>query len=273
MNPEVRWIMDYLDKNEMLEEMDNALHKAFHWIHDDHGYESKNARILEHKTNVSCMHGQDFYEIFCHIFAGCILHPEGMTYQAMIGYIQGNIKCESPLARAQCAAELIAIAHNAELVVITKVSDKTFMITTEYTLDEEIPEFGKHAPLFKKPALVDFNQILGNRFKQHDGDACIDHINTMNAIPLSLERRITGNMLETTDADLETPEQQEQWTDFRQRSYDMYNEVEMHGNKFYLEHSMDTRGRCYCKGYYVNYQGSSYKKAIVQLADKEVVKL
>ena len=44
-------------------------------------------------------------------------------------------------------------------------------------------------------------------------------------------------------------------------------------NKFWLKHSLDTRGRTYCNGYLINYQGASYKKAIVQLHDKEVVRL
>lgn len=273
MQPEIKWVMDYLDRHDILPEMEKSINILLQWSVADHGYESKNERIKEWHRNTAVFYSQEYYELLSHIFAGCILHPEGMTYQAMIGYISGNIGCDSPLARAQCASEVIAIAYQCDLIVITKVSDKTMMITTEYKLDEDMPEFIQHVPEFKKPQLVMHNPILGNKFKQHDQDVCIGHINTMNAIPLSLNRGVISEMLETSTADLETQEQQEQWTDFRQRSYDMYNEVAMHNNKFYLMHNMDTRGRCYCEGYYINYQGSSYKKAIVQLADKEVVKL
>ena len=273
MQPEVKWIMDYLDRNEMIEDMDKALHLAFHWIHDDHGYESKNTRIREYRTATEDT-SFALYDIMSHIFAGTLLHPEGMTYQAMIGYISGNIKCADPLDRAKCGAELIALAYQAGLVVITKVSEKTFMITTEWSLDEEMPEFAKHQPLFKKPQPVAFNPILGNRFKQHDQDVCLDHINRMNAIPLCLETRVIDEMVEMPSHAFETEEQEDQWADFIRRSQAMYFDViTRNNNKFHLEHSMDTRGRCYCSGYYINYQGASYKKAIVQLADKEIVKL
>ena len=43
------------------------------------------------------------------------------------------------------------------------------------------------------------------------------------------------------------------------------------GNRFYLTHKYDKRGRTYCQGYHVSYQGNTYRKAILQLADKELV--
>jgi hypothetical protein len=147
------------------------------------------------------------------------------------------------------------------------------MITTEFELDVDIPEFDKHLPLFRKPSEVAYNPILGNRFKQHDSDVCREHIDTMNAIPLSLEGRIFNILEETTKAELETQEQVDDWEVFKVRSDLAYAHVLDKGNEFYLEHSHDTRGRCYCSGYYINYQGNSYKKAIIQLFDKEVVRL
>lgn len=271
MNPEVKWIMEHLDNSEMLPEMDEALHLAFHWAHDDHGYASKNARIQEYRDNARSLPRMDHYEVFCHIFIGALLHPQGMTYQAMIGYIAGNIGCEDPLDRAKCAAELIALAYQADLIVITKSGD-SFLITTEFELPVEIPEFVKHRPEYKPPAPLDVNRILGNRFKQHDLDTCLDHLERMNAIPLTLEHRLIAELPETPSSEPETDEQAEQWEDFRRRSQEAYAEAIQH-QRFWLKHNYDTRGRTYCKGYYINYQGASYKKAIVQLAEKEVVKL
>lgn len=267
MQPEVKWLMEYLDDHDILPEMEEALAVAQQWASRDHGYASKNLRIQEWAPDRFVL-----YEIVTHIFAGCLLHPQGMTYQAMIGYISGNITCADPLDRAKCAAEIIAIAYQCNLVVITKVSDKTMMVTTEFELPVEIPEFGKHLPLFKKPEPVSYNPILGNRFKQHGEDACTEHIDRMNSIPLDLEYRIITDMEETAKAELITDEQLEQWEDFKRRSDAAYQEA-AHHRCFYLEHSYDTRGRSYCSGYYITYQGSQYKKAIIQLAQKELVKI
>lgn len=46
---------------------------------------------------------------------------------------------------------------------------------------------------------------------------------------------------------------------------------ELKGKPFYLTHKYDTRGRCYAQGYHINYQGDSYCKAMVYLANKEII--
>jgi DNA-directed RNA polymerase len=46
--------------------------------------------------------------------------------------------------------------------------------------------------------------------------------------------------------------------------------VEM-GNRFYLTHRYDKRGRTYAQGYHVNTQGNCWNKAVIELADEEVV--
>lgn len=276
MNKQVKWLMDYLDSHEVLPEIQKAINLIWEWSCIDHGYESKNARIREWNQNNQGMGDSfDFYEIVTHIFSGCLLNPDGMTYQAMIGYISGNIGCKDPLDRAKCAAEVIALCYQAELIEITKISQKTFMITTEFELPVEIPEYDKHLPLFRKPSEVSHIPILGNQFKKHEGDVCRQHIDKMNSIPLALEFRVIADIPETPK-ELETDEQKDQWGDFLHRSHLAYAEVAKHDpaeQPFYLEHNHDTRGRCYCSGYYINYQGSSFKKAIVQLANKEVVQL
>ena len=272
MQPEVKWIMEYLDRNEVLPEMYETMSALLVWSVQKYNYDSKNKRIKEWNRSMINSVVDPHYDILCHILAGVLLQPEGMTYQAMIGYISGGIGCAAPLDRIKCAAEVIAIAYQCDLIVITKVSDKTLMITTEYTLGETMPEFPKHRPEFRKPEPILFNPILGNQFKQHDKDVCVDHINKMNSIPLTLEYRVITELEETSKAVIEYQEQLEQWEDFKQKSLETYSEA-ARKNEFYLLHNMDTRGRCYCDGYYINYQGSSFKKAIVQLHDKEIVKL
>lgn len=272
MQAEVKWLMDYLDSHEILPEMQQAINLAFKWAHTTYSYASKNQRIQEWRRAMTPS-DTPFYAIMCHVFSGALLHPQGMTYQAMIGYISSNVQCADPLDRAKCAAEIIALAYQADLIVITRTSDRTLMVTTEFELPVEIPEFGKHLPQFKRPSMVDYTPILGCRFKQHTEDICTEHIDKMNAIPLTLETRVIDTMEEYQKAQTQTDEQEEQWQDFKRRSAQAYQQVIDKGNRFFMHHDYDTRGRCYCAGYYINYQGSQYKKAIVQLADKEVVKI
>ena len=43
------------------------------------------------------------------------------------------------------------------------------------------------------------------------------------------------------------------------------------GNRFYLGHKYDKRGRIYAQGYHISTQGTPYRKAMLDFADKEPV--
>jgi hypothetical protein len=260
--------MEYFDDNAIVQEVLDTAETLVEWAGQFFAYESKNERIREWNPEFS-----DFYTLACHIYACVALHPQGITYQALIGYISGTIRCANPLDRAKCAAEVIAVAYMCELILITKTSDKTMMITTEHQLPVEIPEFPEHIPSAYRPAPLDRNSILGCRFKQHSEDTSSDHLDRMNGIAFSLETRVIDSLGEHPSTVPETPEQWLAWDQFHDESMRTYQLIRNQmNNRFYLEHSFDTRGRCYCSGYYVTYQGSSFKKAIIQLADKEIVR-
>lgn len=254
-----KWLENYLDERELIPEMDRAINMIYHWATIDFKYESKNARIAEWNPS-----DKDIYSVLCHILIGCLIHRE-MNYQAMIGFIANDIRCNGQIDRIKTAAEVIALAYQCDLIVITKKSD-SMVITTEFELDEDIPEFEKHQPE-SYAYVAETNQILGNRFKQHDTDTCLSHINTMNNIALALEWRVINELEDKPKT--EEIEDEENWKDFVRRSQATYQNIGT--DRFYLKHAYDTRGRTYCEGYYVNYQGASYKKAIVQLANKELI--
>jgi DNA-directed RNA polymerase len=49
--------------------------------------------------------------------------------------------------------------------------------------------------------------------------------------------------------------------------------LEGFSNEFYLTHRYDKRGRVYCQGYHVTYQGTPWNKAVLELADKEIIEV
>ena len=111
MSPETKWLMEYLDSHEILPEIVSVIDALLIWAGKDHGYASKNRRILEWNP-----YKEDLYEIITQLFIGTLLHPEGMPYQAMIGYLSGLVRCTDPLDRAKCAAEVVAIAFQHDLI-------------------------------------------------------------------------------------------------------------------------------------------------------------
>ena len=99
----------------------------------------------------------------------------------------------------------------------------------------------------------------------------MDHINRVNSVKLCLNIPLLCSISEAPKKEIVKQEHQDQWDTFMNDTYAKYMEI-MH-KEFYMDHAYDCRGRCYAQGYLVSYQGSSFKKSIVQFANKEVVKL
>lgn len=118
------------------------------------------------------------------------------------------------------------------------------------------------------------------RKNHHENDVCLDHINRVNSVPFSIDHD-TARMVKNRWRNLDRPKQGETKADFDKRvkafnkydrtAKDVINVLLAHGNEFYLTHKYDKRGRIYCQGYHVNYQGAPWNKAVIELADKELV--
>ena len=165
---------------------------------------------------------------------------------------------------------------NVDCADITFGSGKTIIVDTQYTL-KDIPKSNKHNVVFKAPKTITENytdeegsMFLGSKFNYHNGNICLDHINRMNAVGLQLNIPFLNNTKEEPKKVITNLNQQIQWGKFAADSLMTY--VTIGKKEFHLLHKYDARGRCYSEGYHVNYQGSSFKKAIIQLANKEIIK-
>lgn len=143
-------------------------------------------------------------------------------------------------------------------------------------------------PLLVKPKKIMFNNqsgylsynnhiILGNKINKHSDDVCLDHINKMNSIKLSLNLNVVSNckniwktkkketLITKIKKDLSLKY-------FMKNTEDVYKALTMQQDFFYLCHRYDKRGRVYCTGYHVNYMGNEYQKAVVEFNRKELIK-
>lgn len=118
------------------------------------------------------------------------------------------------------------------------------------------------------------------RDNHHNDDVCLDHLNRVNRIKFCVNLD-TALMIKNRWRNLDKMKSGETKEKFerRKRAFEKYDRtakevIELiieHGNEFYLTHKYDKRGRVYCQGYHINYQGNDWNKAIVELADKEIV--
>ena len=251
------WLIGELELSKPIE-IDNAVEAVIEYV-DGVYYKSKNTRLAEWNPDKG-----EIFELVMTLFR-IALEGEN-TYQAMIGMIVHKIDCALELDRAKCAAEVIGVCVNTELLTIEK-RYAGYVIDTDFVIDKELPEIDKHQILFEKPKLKTTNQLLGGRLKYHSEFTCLDHLNRMSEIPLKINSDLLKILEEESDSELDTDEKKEQWEQFASDSLDKY--LEASDREFYLEWAADLRGRCYSQGYHINPQGSSFKKAICELAHKE----
>lgn len=112
----------------------------------------------------------------------------------------------------------------------------------------------------------------------HNGDICLDHLNRMNSVPLTVNVE-TARMVKNTWKGLDHQKPDEDYTVFQRRkksfakfersAFRVIDILEDAGNRFFLTHKVDKRGRTYCQGHHINTQGNDWCKAIVEFADKE----
>lgn len=117
--------------------------------------------------------------------------------------------------------------------------------------------------------------------KNHtEDDVCLDHINRMNSIKLSINWDV-ANMVKNQWRNLDKCKEGETNQDYQKRvkafnkydttAKDVMTLLTQEGNEFHLTHKYDKRGRTYSQGYHCNYQGTSWNKAVLEFADKELI--
>ena len=119
--------------------------------------------------------------------------------------------------------------------------------------------------------------ILG-KFNHHEGDICLDALNIANSVALALNvemlKGIKQSILVPKKLQLllkQDPKRKEQYDKFMSDSANVYGYLVKNGNRFYLPHKPDKRGRIYAQGYHANTQGDIFRKSIVDLHNTEIV--
>ena len=170
--------------------------------------------------------------------------------------------------------------NRREFVVVFGISED---------VQEELDRYQFPLPMVVEPQPIrnnmDTGYILGRgsvilRNNHHSDDVNLDHLNRVNQIPFTINFD-TATMVKNQWRNLDKRKEGETDADFsaRKRAFEKYDRVAhdvmdklvQHGNRLFMTHKYDKRGRTYCQGYHINYQGTSWNKAVVQLAEKEMV--
>ena len=206
-----------------------------------------------------------------------------------------NVQTLVGLLRHHCddgqeCADLLTQAIEQDLV---DYANDLGVFVVKFTLSNEIQEeldkFQFPLPMVVRPRKVEDNMsngyLLGKgsiilKDNHHDDDVCLDHINRVNRVRYTINQN-TAMMIKNRWRNLDKPKAGETKDDFKRRcrafekydrtAHDVIGLLIKEGNMFYLTHKYDKRGRVYCQGYHVNYQGTPWNKAVIEFADKEII--
>ena len=201
-------------------------------------------------------------------------------------------------------AEIVAVLEEMGLYELSKAErSASIMLRTHMQMPDDLIAHANQTrylpPMLCKPKTLTNNYqsayltekggvVLG-RGKNHAGNVALDVMNHQNQVPYRLDVDLLKaieeekELLSFEDFKKKHPGMpdhdvkklhvmiHENWDMLKAQSYELYVEMVKQGNRFYLTHRPDNRGRVYAQGYHISTQGSGFKKAIVELAEEEVV--
>lgn len=201
----------------------------------------------------------------------------------LIGLTRNHFKGHNASQQAVDMLLKCAVADLVDWDSLTSQFIVKFPITAE--VQRELDMFQFPLPMVVEPRTLNKNTdtpymtvkdgsvIL--RRNHHNDDVCLDHINRVNRTKFAINNDV-ARMVQNQWRNHDRPKEGETRQDFekRKRAFDKYDrtakavmaQITELGNEFYLTHKYDKRGRTYCQGYHVSYQGAPWNKAVIELA-------
>lgn len=224
--------------------------------------------------------------------------PTGFGYDVMVQMALRK-RCQLPVLvgilnrhfdDVQMTADMLKKCAEADIIDWSPHLD-LFIVKATISADvqAELDMYQYPLPMVVKPRTVKSNRDTGMlessgslilKNNHHEDDICLDHINRMNRVELAINYTVV-DMVKNKWKNLDKPKAGEDRKEFEKRkkaflkydrtSRDVMEIITHYDNKFHLLHKYDKRGRTYCQGYHVDYQGPDWNKAVVEFANKELI--
>lgn len=242
-------------------------------------YNSKNVRVSQ-------LINMDLLTLVTDMFVGIAYCLREELFTGVTSQMASRLRFSDKTEAITTTAELMAVLCNtdafdirkkgkyASLVIISRIelSDKLvkFIDESQY-LPPMVCEPLELTTNFDSGYLTHNDSLILGSGNHHDGDICLDVLNTMNRVELTLNLAFLCKVEEEPNEPLVTQMQIDNWKAFKKQSYRFYDLIQSQGNVFHMTHKVDKRGRAYSQGYHINPQGASFKKAMIELANAEYI--
>lgn len=241
-------------------------------------YQSKRDRLVP-------LRGMDLRELVINVFVGIAYVRGSELFSSVNAQLAGRLGFDDKPAAIATMGEILAVLCATNVFDIYKYHKMgSLYLHHNFMFPPALKEFIENCeylpPMVCPPLEVTSNYSSGYlthndslilKNNHHSGDLCLDVVNIVNSVALSLDTEYLSIHEEVPKTEPEDQVQKDNWNRFKAQSYEFYHLMTSQGNRFYLTTKYDKRGRMYAQGYHINYQGTAFKKAILNLAKKEVV--
>lgn len=262
----------------MAEKIDQGVDLLNNWMGVEY-YPSKNKRIDQ-------LRGMDLRQLVTDILVGIAYFQREELFTSVTAQMAGRLRFSDRVDAIVTLAEIMAVLCQTDAFDILKATKMaSLVIVSRIPLEQSLVDFIEESqylpPMVCEPRklvnnfssgyLTHSDSLILGSGNHHDGDICLDVLNIMNQVPLQLCTDLLCQEEEEPTFDLDDTQKKQQWMQFKKQSYRFYDLLVSQGNRFYLTHKVDKRGRIYAQGYHINTQGAAFKKAMIELADEEYV--
>ena len=219
---------------------------------------------------------------------GCIaLDKEPVLLVSIAGQSAARLGWSDRKESLTAVSELIAVLRLTEAFTITRSESDRMVVNSNMKLPSKLTNAIERSrylpPMVSCPVDLDSNYqsayrtfndtLLLGKGNAHDGDICLDVLNTQNQIPMKLALDFLCKVEEepSVGSDMDDIDKQRNWLQFKVESYQTYSLMQNQGNRFYQPHKVDCRGRMYSQGYHITSQGGPFKKASLEFLNEEIV--
>lgn len=267
------------DNPEMVAKIKHGVALVQEYMATTYSYASKNRRIAQ-------LANMDVSAMVMDIFVGIAYSQRPELFTSVSAQMAARLKFSDRTDAITTVAELMAVLCLTDAFDILKPNKQaSLMVISRIPLSDNLKSFIEISqylpPMVCEPLELTHNYssgylthndslILGSG-NHHDGDICLDTLNLMNKVALKLDTQFLCKVEEDPTFELDTQDKEDAWRRFKTQSYMFYSLMEQQDNRFYFTHKVDKRGRAYSQGYHLNPQGSSFKKAMLELADEELI--
>lgn len=294
---------------EFIENDPEMVSKALYGIQLLEEYRSKTYHYPSKNERIAQLQGIDLESLVIKLFIGIAYCQTNTLFTSITAQLAGRIGMDDKRDSIVTVSEMLAVLCATDAFDINKEGKfGSLMVISRIPLPTETIECINQSmylpPMVCEPLELESNYSSGylshkdslilGKGNHHDGDICLDVLNLINKTPLKLDMEFLceldedpnseftidkvkdaalekGNILTDAEASEKLTKQIDNWERFKSQSQQFYLLMHRMGNEFYLTHKVDKRGRIYCSGYHISTQGTAYKKAMVELANEELI--